>query len=1324
MPQTAIQNQTQPPPSIDPGRQSAAWRRLGAIARRVWRPLLWLAAAGYFGFAALILVLRYAVLPDIDHYRDDIAQLISQSVGLRTTIAGIDAYWHGLRPGLSLHGVQVHDAADRPALAFDNVDTELSWTSLLHWQLRLRRLEINAPTLAMRRETNGHIFVAGIQMNTEQQGGDFSDWLLAQGSIVIRDATIQWQDLQRGAPPLELKKVNFRLENLGSHHRFGFTAEPPGELATRIDVRGDFRGRDFDQLQDWRGEAYAALDFADLAGWRAWVDYPVEAQGAGGLRLWLDVDAGRVVAATADVALRDASLRLRHDLPVLELRQLAGRVSARLPQAGFEASAKKLTLDTRDGIHVAPTDVLVRFAPAQGRKPGFGEVTANRLDFEALDRLAAFLPLDEATRGKLAAYTPRGRLDDLKLSWNFAAEMPNAGESAVTGYNVRARFDRLGMRSAGIVPGFGGMSGTLEASERGGTVTLASRAAMLEMPKVFPEPRLDFEQLNAQAKWSIDRGVVDVQLQNLTFTNNDATGTASGRFSSKGRAAESPGEIDLTARLTHAAANSVWRYMPLVVHGDVPDWLRASLIGGKADDARLRLKGDLLDFPYADGKSGTFQVVGKISGGTLRYAPSWPEIEGISGDLLFEGNRMLIRASRANIYGAQLSGVSAEIPDLGAPHRMLRIKGRAGGPTSDFLHFIDTSPVAEKIDRFTSGMQAQGDGSLQLQIAMPLDHVDDTSVVGEYTFVNNRVLADAAMPPMSEVNGRLQFTEKGITVRSASANMLGAPLSLAVGTRADGSVAIDAQGGATVAGLRQQYDTPLLEHLSGTATWRGTLLVRKRAAEVVIESNLQGISSSLPQPFNKTAADTLPLRIERRAAADDTPRRDNDWRDVARVSLGRSANVQLVLHHQGDKTAIERGVINLSDNTQQSAQQVLQDGAALPERGVLLAGNLRSLNVDAWRRLLGTGEGSAAPLPVTAVNLRANEVTAYGRQFNDISLRATQQEKAWQAQVNGREIVGELNWIGQGRGRLHARLKQFSLGEAKSPIDAAAVEEPLRELPGLDVVIDNFTLRGKPLGRLEMLATNLIGGANVWQIDKLNISNADGSLSGTGQWRSASSTGANAADTQLDFKLETGNIGKLLERLGYADAVRRGSAKLEGKIAWNGAPTSIHYPTLSGAMSVEARSGQFNKLEPGVGRLLGILSLQSLPRRITLDFRDVFSEGFAFDTIAGDVKVTRGVMATQNLQIQGPSAKILMKGNVNLAGETQDLRVRVQPTLSESVALGAALANPLAGVATLLAQKALRDPLEQIFSYQYGVTGSWADPKVEKIQATAAKKQE
>ncbi|MBI4990010.1 MAG: TIGR02099 family protein [Rhodocyclales bacterium] len=1286
-----MQENTTPTPA--PARPGPA-RRLLRLARLAWLPvwlrrtLAWLFWIGYFGFALIILALRYSVLPNIENYRDDIQRGISQTAGLPVTIAHIDTHWQGLRPHLSLRGFSIHDAAGRPGLTFDTVETELSWASLWHWQLRLHRLEVDAPTLHIRREKNGRVFIAGIQLNTEASGSDFSDWLLAQERIVIRNASIRWEDALRGAPPLELKQLNFVLQNDGRRHRFGLTAEPPRELAARLDVRGDFRGEDLDRLEEWKGEAYAELDYADLAGWRAWVDYPLDLpQGAGGMRLWLGFAEKKLNTLTADIALRDVKLRLARELPMLDLVHLNGRLSGRLPENGFEVASRKLALATRDGIALAPTDFTLRWTPPVGKQAAHGEMAANGLDLDVLTRLAGFLPLDGGTRKTLADYAPHGRIFDLKLGWKGEA-------GALSGFDVRARFEGLGLRAQGYFPGFVGLTGSIEGNEKGGLASLDSHAAALELPAVFADPRLDFEQLTAKATWTLSEGRIDVQLQNLAFNNKDAAGAASGRYRSS---LDGPGEIDITARLGRADGAAVWRYMPLVVNRDVRDWLRASISGGRADDARLRLKGDLKDFPFADGKKGTFQVSAKFAGADLRYAPGWPGIDNISGDLLFEGRRMLISASRGSIAGVTVSAVSAEIPDLEAPEEIITIGGRAAGPTADFLRFIETSPVSEQIDRFTEGMSATGNGTLALKLTMPLRKVANTLIEGDYQFLRNGLTVDADLPPLSEVSGRLQFTGGSVTMKDARAQLLGSPLVINAATRGDGAVAINAQGSLSIAGIRKEMDHRLLEHLSGSAAWRGTVLVKNRNADVKLESSLQGIASSLPEPFNKTSSETMPFRFERSAAAS-----AGAARDQVRINLGNELAAHFLRRHEKGRTVVERGAIGIGETP------------ALPEKGVLLAANVPAFNVDFWRGLFAAngGNGGGGGHPVSQLSLRTAELTAFDRQFNEVNLRASLQDDTWQAQVASRDVTGEFSWKADERGRLRARLKQFTLGETR-PGRALIAEEPLRELPGLDIVAENFTLRGRKLGKLELLATNE---ASAWKMERLAITNPDGALVSDGVWR--------GGGTQLNFKLDVSDSGKMLERLGYADAVRRGTAKLEGKVSWAGTPTQIDHASLDGTLTAEAAHGQFNKLEPGVGRLLGILSLQSLPRRITLDFRDIFSDGFAFDTITGSARVVHGVMNTQDLLIQGPSAKILMKGEVSIPAETQNLRVRIEPALGETLAVGAMIANPAIGAAAWVAQKILKDPIGKMFAFEYAISGSWSDPKVEKLQQQAAKKSE
>jgi len=195
----------------------------------------------------------------------------------------------------------------------------------------------------------------------------------------------------------------------------------------------------------------------------------------------------------------------------------------------------------------------------------------------------------------------------------------------------------------------------------------------------------------------------------------------------------------------------------------------------------------------------------------------------------------------------------------------------------------------------------------------------------------------------------------------------------------------------------------------------------------------------------------------------------------------------------------------------------------------------------------------------------------------------------------------------------------------------------------------------------------------------------------------------------------------LLNRLGTKDALKGGSGKLQGQVSWQGSPLSFHYPSMNGQFNVNIGRGQFLQADPGVAKLLGVLSLQALPRRLLLDFRDVFSEGFAFDTVRGDVAIQQGLASTRNLQMKGVNALVQMEGSSDIARETQNLRVLIIPEVdagTASLLAGLAL-NPAIGLSTFLAQLILRRPLSRVNTQEFSIDGTWADPKVTKVSNNA-----
>ena len=1268
--------------------------------KRLLRALEVLAWAAVILIAAAVLGLRYWLLPRIELYRDDIVQSVSRSLGRPVKVGGLEAGWLGLRPQVTLTDVKLYDADGREALTLPSVDNVVSWRSLLTGELRLHSLLIDSPRLRVRRDASGVLHVAGLAV--EQKGdGRFLEWVLSQNEIVVRNAEVEWLDEKRAAPPLTLSQLNLRLRNVGAAHLIGLTARPPSELGASLDVRAELAGASADQPATWSGRVYAELGYTDLAGWRAWLEYPADVQsGQGAIRLWATLEGGRITGGTADLALSGVSARLSPELPPLELARLSGRLQAKRVGPGYEVSGRKLSLVPVRGAELPPSDLRFEWqpaAPSSAPSSEHGSLSASVVELQPLAQIGAALPLPPEVRQLLVDLSPRGRLSDARIDWKGPLAAP-------TELGGKASFAGLAMNPSGSIPGFSGLSGSFEASRAKGSVVLAARGALIELPEVLSEPRLALDRLDGQLSWEkAPSGELTVRMQSLSFANEDFDGRASGTYS---RGAEGPGAIDLEASLRRAEGLHISRYLPKALGEATHDWLVHAVVAGHSGDVRLRLKGDLHDFPFVDPAKGQFQVTARVEKGVLDYVSGWPRIEDIDADLLFEADRMEIYARSASVLGARVSAVHVRIPSFLTPPVRLQVLGQASGPTREFLRYIEASPVARMTGGATEGMRASGNGKLQLKLELPLRELSASKVEGDFEFASNEVVVPHGnLPPIERARGKVSFTEAGFTLHDVKGRVFGGPVTLSGGTRRAGGVEIVAKGDATVAALRPLLDHPWRRYLSGASSYTASVLVRDRRVDVTVRSGLRGISSELPPPFGKRAPDVLPLRVEVHPGDS-----SEEERIVAR--LGRLAAVEIRRQRSGDAVREQRVAVALSPGAGELRR---------PEKpGVLIYGSLESFDADRWRAFLADDASTstaAKPDPVAsavgawgagpvALDVKARSLQVYGKRLHEVATQAQLAPSGWSAEVQSQEITGHLEYRSASGGALTARLTRLYVPQDIVSTKPGETAHGAREFPAIDLVAERFAFKGKELGKLELVAQPAQAD---WRIERLALASAEGTITGKGLWHAEA-----PARTSMHFDLDSGDAGGFLGRLGYPNMVKGGKARMQADISWAGDPTTIDYPSLSGELQLQAQDGQFLEVNPGLGKLVSLMSLQALPKRLSLDFRDVFSKGFQFDEIAAAGRVERGLMTLRDFHMHGSAAEVEMTGEVDLAKETQNLSVRVLPSLGDSASTVLAFVNPLLVFPAAIAQKILKDPLGHIFAFNYSITGSWGDPKVAK----------
>ncbi len=1140
--------------------------------------------------------------------------------------------------------------------------------------------------------------------------------------------------------------------------------------------RGDWR--------HWSGESYVSLPRVRAVVLRDHLELPFEIDGGeGALRAWIDWRDGRASAATADVALGEVRLRFGAALEPIQLASLQGRLRGQRDEdRGSERlrlAAEGLRFDSDAGQWPATQGSLVLrrtpaaatpSAPATAASPAFngGEFTIDRLDLAALARVASRLPLGDAVRKLLTELAPSGQVGGFSARWDGSLDAPThyQAKGVVSGLTIAAA---LSAEPGGIGrPGWRDAAIDFEASDAGGRARLSLDRGALVLPGIFEQAEVAFDSFATQLSWRLAGGTpvapgsIEVVLADTRFSNADAQGllgTAvwrSGAGEGFGRGARFPGQLDLAGQLTRGRAVAVARYLPLGLP-DTRHYLERAVLDGRVTAATFKVRGDLWDFPFSPGATahaasgpasramsgamsgaasraasapaalpatapGEFRITAKVEDVTLAYvpgeadaAPAWPPLSRVTGELVFDRSAMEIRNAQGRVWGVELAKVTGGIRDLA--HPVLRLDGQARGPLADLLRYVNATPIGGWTGRALANASALGVAELKLGFELPLTDLDQATVQGALVLPGNDVRLGPDLPLLAAAKARVAFTHKGLTVSGGNARLLGGDANFEAATQVDGSLRVTAQGVASAEGLRRAPELGALSRLaasaSGQTPYRLVLGSVRGKSELTLTSPLTGLALDLPAPLRKGAEAAWPLRFETRVAAD-------GQRDTLRFELGSVASALYQRDLSREPPQVLRGAIGVLDAL-----------PPLPERGVHALLTLPAVDADAWQVVAERLQGGApiageSYLPHT-VALRAQSLSSGGRRLTQVVAGVSEDaaDGSWRGNVDADQLGGYLEYRPPrgpgGAGRVMARLSRLSL----PPSDASTVENLLAEVPSsvpaLDIAIEDFELRGKKLGRLEIEAVNRVADApgragapaREWRMNRFALSNADAVMTGSGHWQ----PGAGNQRMVMDFKLELADSGALLNRLGFPGALRGGKGRVGGQLSWEGSPLAFHVPSLDGRINLALEAGQFLKAGPGAGRLLGVLSLQSLPRRLVLDFRDLFQEGFAFDNVTGDVTIDDGVASTNNLRMRGVQAAVLMEGSADIGRETQQLRVVVVPEINAGTAsLAYAAINPAIGLGTFFAQLILRRPLIAASTREFTVQGSWNDPKVERVE--------
>jgi uncharacterized protein (TIGR02099 family) len=696
----------------------------------------------------------------------------------------------------------------------------------------------------------------------------------------------------------------------------------------------------------------------------------------------------------------------------------------------------------------------------------------------------------------------------------------------------------------------------------------------------------------------------------------------------------------------------------------------------------------------------------------------WPQVAQAQGQLVLNNASLSLTGSSAVLLdttGARLevSRLALKVPDL-MLQPILSLDVVVDGQAKDYLSVLRGAPLPSAFKPALERLEITGQLTVPLALQVRLDTDQLPQVKGRVNFSGNTVSLGADVPALDHVRGVLEFSEQAVHADQLKVQFLGGE-SLLRGAWGEGAQSLQAEGSIAVAALKDSVGAKALLPFTGQARYKAQVASTKdRGYEAVVSSTLEGLSVNLPAPLGKAAQSRTPLTVRWVA----TPVK-NDLTQTLSFTVGSLMNGRF-----------ERPVgARPSPYFSRAAVTTGQVGQ-LPASGLALDIKLDKIDFNDWSSLFeqvtqepkrtSMVEAKVFPGLVTA-RLRSPQLIVSDLTFTDLDVTATQSAaNDWSARISSKETAGSATWraaAGALDGRIQARFSKLTLGAPDNGQTEALKIDTIdsqhwSDIPAIDLTIDDFTLYGSQLGKLHLVGSNQQR-TELWNIEKLDIRSAAATTTSTGQWRLKGPT----RGIRLNADIVVSDFGQFSTQMGHPERVKGGSGTIKAQIDWVNFPWVYSYQGLNCAAKVDFKNGVFEHVSSRSARLLELLSLQSLQRILSFNFRpgNEFKEGFPWNALTGSFEFTKGVVYTKDLTINSPIASILMVGTSDLDKKVWDMEADVRPQFDMS---GAALAtafvvNPIAGLSALATQFLLRNPIERAMTVKYAVTGPWDDPKLE-----------
>ena len=1281
--------------------------------------------------ATVVTLLRFG-LPYAQGYKSNIEHLIAENYGAKVQIGQLSAGWQSTGPALLLQQVEVKNERGEVLLQVAETRVRIDfWGSLRSLQLKAEHFELSGLKYQLdsrqllqandNTDKNAEPLLSAVEQLLFQQLKNFT--------LVDSELTLQSQY----TPDIVIRISKLAWRNEGSRHQGSGEVAIAGittnTSAFIIDLHGD-------SLAKSQGQLYLSSQELDVLPWfETLVPQSKKLERADiNFQAWGDIANGTL--QQIQIALAQNRLVWQQGGKTRQLTLGQGQLLWRPNTEGWGLTSSALTLSSGGQSF---NDLQLQLSSQQGVYSG----ALQQFQLAAMVPLAQLLAEDSQALQSILAFKADARLTQLAL------------RLSEQDWYVSGDFIDLTSVPVGDVPGLQNLTGRFSASRDYIRLDVLGQDGVLQWGEAFSRDTA-YQTLSGQLEVVQQDGQWRLQIPRLALRHPSLQLDAQMVLNFGDKPA-----MTLLGELRQVPVIDAQHYFPTRhMPKSVIDYLTPALLSGTIPSARVLWQGQFADFPYRGGE-GKFQALAIVDEAGFSFDPNWPSINGMKAELLFENAGMLIQSQAGTLFDVPLQdGVTASIPDLFQADDLwidIKTQTRAELVTGLML----ASPLSDSVGATLDYLGVDGlvDAKVQLQISLKdppaevevagaettADEVaageaeantkkDPVIARGDVDFFANNLNIKAPAVAVEQLEGRLSFINDKINAEQLKLVSYGVPLTATLkGEQQPGHYQVDLQakgehGTDELLGLISE-DWRELGHGNANFDWQLSIQLPDEGfnyqSNVLID--LAAAELKLPAPFGKTAADGATVLLEAKG--------DQQGSDL-QLKYGDQLRFLARLNQQTG--LISQALLSLG---QPSAQ--LTDGFQIEL-------DLPQADFVPWLSLVqsqmtapGTAENTVFP-PLQQI--RAKVATLH--LFDDVSLHDTTltllpQADHWLMRLDAKEAAGDIQLFHdleqQG---IKAQLERLQLvfadqqaeelaaAELKAQLllDPDNTEKPdyakleaaafaglapmpwLADLPPLNISCAKCTIGHFQLGKVQLSSKS---DGTSWQLTEFSSDYQRHRWQVSGSWQADGALG----QTELTGTLTSPAFGQLLKDYDVSSSLSGSKATIQfNEIQWQGAPFQFNWQTLNGKVNWLLGDGSLSEVSDGGARIFSLLSLDSLIRKLRLDFRDVFSKGFFFSKMTGDMQLTDGVSDTRNAQVLGAAGDIEMQGTADLKAKQLDYQMSFSPKVTSSIPVILAwMVNPVSGVAAYALDEMFQSA-EVISKINFTVTGDLDNPLVTEVK--------